>query len=310
MTEVHPKRVGFGILMGMSTGVFWGLPFLVPQILHQFSSFEIAFGRFFFFGIISFFFLKPVFRVIARLSWADRLKMMGLSVVGFWGYSIILFYGVQHTDGIISSLIVGLLPITIPLFTKGRKHSGFAFYFGLFLLLSALVNLFLYPVLNGLMAVKTPSVSGVIALVVALASWTIYPIANTRFLQHHTWIPRKDWSSLMGVVSIFCFLPIFSAQTNVGELVHRDGFSLYLTWCMALGFGSSWFANWLWNICSYHCPSEISGPLLVSEALFGLIYSFMFEGRAPRDFETVSIALYLLGVVVTIRSQMVHKQKS
>ena len=309
MTEAHPKRVGFGILMGISTGVFWGLPFLVPQVLNRFTSFEIAFGRFFFFGMISFLFLKPVISIIQRLSWVDRLKMVGLSVVGFWGYSIILFYGVQHTDGIISSLIIGLLPITIPLFTRGRRHSGLSFFLGLFLLLTALINLFLYPVLNGTMEVKAPSPTGVTALLLGLASWTIYPIANTRFLQHHTWIPRKDWSSVMGVVSILCFLPIFALQSDVVELIHRQDFSLFLICSLALGFGSSWFANWLWNICSYHCPSEISGPLLVFEALFCLIYSYFYEQRAPRLHESVSILLYLVGVLVTIRSQM-KKRKS
>lgn len=43
-----------GIMAGILAGVFWGTPFLVPMVLANFSGLEITFGRFFFFGLISF----------------------------------------------------------------------------------------------------------------------------------------------------------------------------------------------------------------------------------------------------------------
>src|ERR1035437_3273043 len=122
------KHLSLGILAGISTGLFWGIPFLVPQILTNYSSLEISFGRFFFFGVISLFFFRKVFEIIRKLSNRDRFILFLLSASGFWFYSTLLFWGVQATDGIISSLIIGLLPISIPLFTFGRKNSGPRFY--------------------------------------------------------------------------------------------------------------------------------------------------------------------------------------
>lgn len=298
------KRVGLGILAGVSTGVFWGIPFLVPQMLGNYSSLEISFGRFFFFGVVSLFFMKKVWAIVQKLNAKDRFMLFLLSATGFWFYSTILFWGVQATDGIISSLILGLLPISIPLFSPGRKNSGPKFFLGLFLLLAGIVNLFAYPVLQGMKLVKEPSLIGIAALVSCLCLWTWFAINNTKFLQRNPQIDRKDFASAVGVVSLISILPIFISQVNLGEFVQREDFSVYLLSSFALGFGSSWLANWLWNICSFHCPSEISGPLIISETVFGLLYSFFYEQRLPFVYEGVSFVLFLVGVFVTVRSQM------
>ncbi len=303
MSENNEKKIGLGILAGISTGVFWGIPFLVPQILVNFSSLEISFGRFFFFGLISLFFIRKVIAIVKKLSNWDRFMLLLLSASGFWFYSTLLFWGVQATDGIISSLIVGLLPISIPLFSPGRKYSGFKFFFGLFLLLVGIVNLFAFPVLEGLKLIKSPSLMGVLALVSCLCLWTWFAINNTRFLQRNPHIDRKDFASVVGVVSLISISPFFLAQVNLNELIHRDGFKIYLISSMALGLGASWLANWLWNVCSFHCPSEISGPLIVSETIFGLLYSFIYEDRFPYLYEGASIVLFLVGVFLTVTSQ-------
>ena len=78
------KNLSLGILAGISTGVFWGIPFLVPQLLTNYTSLEIAFGRFFFFGFVSLFFIKKVWGIIQKLSGADRLMLFLLSASGFW----------------------------------------------------------------------------------------------------------------------------------------------------------------------------------------------------------------------------------
>ena len=300
---MKPKSENRGLAAGIGAGVFWGLPFLVPQVLHGVSAFELAFGRFLFFGLISLFWLKPVVRILAALSWRERLHLTALSALGYWLYTMILFYGVQATDGIFSSLILGLLPITIPLFSPGRKNSGPAFWAGLSLILSGLLALVFWPVLSGDRVLRTPDFSGIAALLVCLTMWTSYAILNSRFLQAHPEIKRKDQASVMGVVSLLCMLPIFLIRTDLSAFIHQDHFGLYLACSLALGVGASWIANWLWNICSFHTRSEISGTLLVSETVFGLIYSFAYEGRLPHPHEGVVMVLFAAGVTITIRSQ-------
>ena len=304
--DIHQRKrkVGLGIIAGISTGVFWGIPFLAPQMLPQFTSVEISFGRFFFFGVISLFFLKSVSKIFWQFSVRDRVLVFALSASGFWFYSTILFWGIHQTDGIISSLILGLLPVSIPLFTPGRKGGGPRFYLGLIALIIGLFNLFAFPVWNGLKVVKSPSLIGVASLFVCLGLWTWFAIMNSKFLKRNPGTSRKDFASLMGVISLISILPVFLIQVNAQELLHRDGFQLYLFCSMALGFGASWLANWLWNICSFHCPSEISGPLIVSETIFGLLYSFFHEARFPHSYEAISIVLCLIGVFFAVTAQI------
>lgn len=298
------KKLSLGVMAGISTGVFWGIPFLVPQLLPNYSPLEIAFGRFAFFGLISVLFLKKVIHLIRSLTNRDRIFIFLLSASGFWFYSMLLFWGVQQTDGVIASLIIGLLPLTIPLCSPGRKSGGFQFYLGLSALLLGLVNLFAYPLLTGMKAVKVPAWSGIIALIASLSLWTWFAISNSRFLRTRSQINRKDFASVIGVVSLLSILPVFLLRVDLSELSGRGNFNSYLIYSAALGIGSSWIANWLWNICSFHCPSEISGPLIVSETIFGLLYSFAFERRWPFAYETVSIVLFLLGVTLAVTAQL------
>ena len=129
--------------------------------------------------------------------------------------------------------------------------------------------------------VRHPAPIGIFALLVCLALWTTFAISNSRFLQSHPEIPKKDFSSVMGILSLVFMTPIFLTGVNLVEFTGRTEFPLYLLCSIGLGFGSSWLANWLWNICSFYCPSEISGTLLVFETRFGLLYSFGFEHRLP-----------------------------
>lgn len=298
------KKLGLGILAGISTGVFWGIPFLVPQLCPNFSALEIAFGRFFFFGLISFFFIKKVFHLVRGLNVRDRFLLLALSACGFWLYSTVLFWSVHATGGIVSSLVIGLLPVSIPLFTPGKKIGGFKFYGSLGILFLGLINLFAWPLMNETTTIAPPSALGIAGLITALAMWTWFAITNSKFLQRHPEINHKDFASVIGVISILSILPFFLATADFSGMASREGFSTYLIASIFLGLGSSWAANWLWNICSYHCPSEISGTLIVSETIFGLLYTFAYQKRAPHFYEACSIVLFMVGVFCAVTAQV------
>ena len=299
------QGIWIGLIAGASTGIFWGVPFLAPQVLTGFSSFEIAFGRFFFFGIMGLFFVRRLMRMIVSFSRLDLLKVFFLSAMGFWFYSSLLFWSIQETDGVISSLILGLLPITIPLFTPGRKSGGVLFYLGLVFIAVGLGVLVLYPRWSSIEMLKPKSGLGVMGLVVCLMLWTAFAIANSRFLRNRPWISGRDFSSLMGLISMMCLLPFVFFLKGAGEWGSRPGIRMYFVISGILGLGSSWFANWLWNFAAKRIPSEVSGQLLVFETVFGLLYTFWFEHRLPYGFEVVAMTLSLGGVAMAIFAQIV-----
>ncbi len=299
-----------GLAAGIATGVFWGIPFLAPQVLSDFSSIDIAFGRFFFFGLVSLFFLPQALKVWKSLELQQRITVVVLSACGYWLYSSFLFYGVRQTDGVISSLIVGILPVTVVLFSallgpRGQKFS-MSVWGGLALICVGLLHLFGVPfyeqLINGTAAQY--QVFGILVLVVALFLWTAYAILNTRFLQANPRIKARDLASLMGLLSLVFMLPIWFLSSEPMVVMEHPRLGLYLVFGFLLGVGGSWVANWLWNICSQNCAPHVSGPLIVSETFFGLLYSFIYEGRWPQVHEAIAILFLISGVFVSVRSAL------
>jgi drug/metabolite transporter (DMT)-like permease len=288
-----------GLLAGASTGIFWGVPFLAPQVLPAFTPVEIAFGRFFFFGLIGFAFFGRVIAILRAMRPMEWVQVFALSALGFWLYSSLLFWSISRTDGVISSLILGLLPVTIPLFSARSVHRGPGFFAGLLLIASGLLVLVWGP---GLIVSRDPA--GVAGLFLCLAMWTSFTIWNSRFLSSRPWLSRRDFSSLMGMTSLLCLLPLAALSLDARALVDRPGFAAFAGISAVLGFGSSWFANWLWNAASARLPSGISGTLLVFETIFGLLYTYLWQGRYPHGFELLSILLCISGVALAIRAQI------
>jgi drug/metabolite transporter (DMT)-like permease len=288
-----------GLLAGASTGIFWGVPFLAPQVLPGYSPVEIAFGRFFFFGLVGFVFFRRGLAILKALLPMERGQVFALSALGFWLYSSLLFWSISRTDGVISSLVLGLLPITIPLCSAGMRRRGLSFFGGLLLIASGLLVLVWGP---GLLVSR--DLPGVAGLFTCLAMWTAFAIWNSRFLALRPWLSRRDFSSLMGMMSLLCLLPIAGLELNAGRLTQRPGFAVYAGISAVLGVGSSWFANWLWNAACARLPAGISGTLLVFETLFGLLYTYLWQGRYPHGFELVSIFLCISGVWLAIRAQI------
>lgn len=295
------SHLGKGILAGISAGVFWGTPFLVPMILSDFTAFEITFGRFFFFGLVSLLFLPRVVRLCKQLSRIDLLKVFGLSATGFWLYSLVLFYGVQLTDGVIAALIVGCLPLTIILFSK--PHFNIQLYLGLGLISFGLLCLIALPLFKTDLHFLEVSLIGLAFVFAALFMWTHFGIKNSRFMASHQKIQALDYSSLIGLCNLICVIPLFAISHNFSSLFAHSHFASYLFWCAVLGLGASWIANIFWAYSAKICPPSIGGSLIVSETIFGLIYSFLFEKRLPHFNEVIAIAALVLGVILSIHSQ-------
>jgi drug/metabolite transporter (DMT)-like permease len=290
-----------GITAGISSGIFWGLPFLVPSILDSFSTLEIVIGRFFFFGITSLIFLPSAYKLFTSLSLKDKFLIVALSATGFSLYSLCLFAAVKYTDGIISSLVVGTIPLIIVLVSKPKFNK--LLFAGLILILLGLFFLLIFPVLSNMMIIKSSNLIGLLLLLAAIFMWVWFAIYSTKFLHRNPKINTRNYTSLIGITNLILVSPAIFFIDGISVITHSPKLPSYLLWTAILGIGASWIANWLWAFCSKHCPSSISGILIVSETVFGLTYSFIFQQRLPRIHETTAIILLIIGVIFTVRSQ-------
>ena len=73
-----------GILAGLGAGAFWGIVFLVPEILTGYTAVDIAFGRYVVFGTISFLLLLFRWQQVQKiLSWKIFGQTLLLSCLSF-----------------------------------------------------------------------------------------------------------------------------------------------------------------------------------------------------------------------------------
>lgn len=292
-----------GILAGIISGLFWGTPFVVPMILFDYSSIEITFGRFITFGVVSLLFIRPVIKLFRQFNLAEKVRVLILGTTGFWLYTLILSSGVQASNGVIASLIIGSLPVTITLFSKPKITNGLII--GIILIILGLVAL-LFPLIGKITSENSHAISlkGILYLLTALIMWTWFAIKNSQFMASHPEIKSLDYSSLIGVLNMLCIIPVyFISHHNLNELMLHHDFMNFIVWSCVIGIGASWIANIFWAYSAKNCPSSIGGALIVSETVFGLIYSFIYAKRLPYFNEFGAIVLLISGVILVIYSQ-------
>ncbi|MEZ0260985.1 MAG: EamA family transporter [Alphaproteobacteria bacterium] len=300
------RNLMLGILAGIATGMLWGIVFIVPQALPEFTPLELSLGRYFFFGLASCFTLKRTWGHFKSFTLRDKWQVFWLSAAGFWLYTILLFWAVNEAGGILATLVIGLLPITIPLVAKKTWRIGAVFAGGLALLFAGLLVLQVTPLLQG--AAPTLTWKGAIPLLSCLVLWTWFGIKNTDFVQKYP-AAKVSLTNLMGISSFIILAVIGAVMVDMKALFAHEHFWMFVFWSAVIGVGSSWAANILWNICSSHCTASISGPLVVAETSFGVIYCFMFEKRLPEAHEAVALLLFGLGVALAIKAEIKLQMK-
>jgi drug/metabolite transporter (DMT)-like permease len=144
---------------------------------------------------------------------------------------------------------------------------------------------------------------GIFFAVLAMASWTAFGLLNARWLSHHPEVNSTVWANWLGVAAGLGALGIWAvAGTDVDTLVQRPGFDRFLIVCAVTGIGSAWIASVLWNMASRRLSPSLAGQLIVSETVFGLIYTFAWSAQWPAALQWTACVLFVLGILASIKA--------
>ena len=69
-----------------------------------------------------------------------------------------------------------------------------------------------------------------------------------------------------------------------------------------LAFLASFLGAILWNRAGRVLPNTLSGQLIVSETVFGLLYVLAWEARFPSVLEIIAMVFLITGVIKAIRA--------
>lgn len=299
-----------GIFFALTACFLWGLLFLVPQWMPEFSPLEIALGRYFVYGIISaLMFLKMICHRRFRYSTAVWIKASYFSLVTTIVYFTCLVLGLRYSSPAVCALVLGVSPIAIAFYGNWQqKETSFKS-----LILPAVL------IVIGLVIVNVPHLEttdskaryllGVLFSFMALMAWSWYVVANSRFMKTHPKIMPNEWSTLIGVATlgwvlmIGVILTLFFADTFPIQKYITPSDMLVQFWVgsLMLGILCSWVGASLWNKASLHLPVSLAGQLTVFETIFGVIFVYVAAQTWPSWMEAVGIVILLSSVVYGIR---------
>lgn len=304
--------MAWGLVFAILACFIWGTIFVIPEFLSDFSSLEVALGRYVAYGFFSFllFFRKKgfSFKKYPGAVWKQAFL--------FALFCNLLYYpplvlAVRYATAPVAVLVAGLTPIVVTVYgnmklkeCKFRSLIAPSFWI---LLGIILVNA---SEVDWSFSSSTPLkyLLGLGGALCALCSWSYYAVENSRFLKNHPDLPRTDWSTMIGIATLACAgfailllgfikgsgidLHKFSTLSNEASLRFFLGIAF-------LGIVCSWIGSFLWNKASGHLPVSITGPLIIFETIFGLLFVFLVEGRMPSLIELLG-ALFMFGGIMHV----------
>lgn len=298
-----------GILAGLAAGALWGLVFVAPRMVEMgaggYSSIDLTAGRFAVYGVLAALVMLIGMRSrrlpTLRQAWAALV----MSVLGFSGYYLLLAFGIEAAGTEVPSLIIGTIPVWMMLLGRPAGLRMRALLPGL-LLTGAGIALMIWGAWTAQHGTGGGGARfgwGIALALGAMVSWTLYGLLNAAWLQRHTELNATDWANWLGIATgLGALLLWLVAGSDLATLQSRPDGTLFVWIALAGGFGSSWLATILWNIASQRLSASLCGQLIVSETLFALLYSFVWDGRWPQATEWVAALLFVLGILASIKA--------
>lgn len=292
-----------GILAGLAAGALWGLVFVAPRMVQGFSSVDLTAGRFVSYGLVSFAAMLLGLRTRRLPSGSQAVAALGMSVLGFTGYYLLLVLAIRDAGTEVPSLIIGTIPIWVMLLGKPAHLRWAALVPGLLLTMAGLGLMMSAPHAPDAAAQGASYWRGIALACGSLVCWTAFAILNSAWLKRHPEVNATDWANWLGIATGLGALLLWAvAGSPVSELASRPGLGLFVLLAVGTGFGSAWLATILWNIASQRLSASLCGQLIVSETLFALAYSFAWDGRWPTWAQAAACVLFTLGILASIKA--------
>lgn len=298
--------VVWGIVIMLLANSLWALAFVVPVLAIDTPPAEIALGRFLVFGLISLVTLR--LSLLKALPARLLVQAFLFALIGNVLYYAALAAGIRLAGAPLAILIIGMLPITIPIAGQiGRRSLPLrliAWPLGVFA-----VGVVIFNIANShVLSVGTTAVPllGLGLLLACLGMWTWFGVGNSRVMRENPGLEATDWLAVIGVGALaaviaaapgFWAAGLVRAPWTLGAAEFRE----LALWSILLGFAGTWLGGVLLNWASKLLSVTLLGQLIVFEAMFGLLYVFLVSGVLPGLVEFAGLALALGGIWWSIR---------
>lgn len=306
-----------GVLYALLAGLMWGLIFVGPLIVPEYPAVLQSMGRYLALGLIA----LPIawlgrarLRQLVRKDWVTALT---LTMMGNLIYYVCLASAIQRTGAPVSTMIIGTLPVVIPVFAnllysqRDGKLSWWHLSPALVLIGIGLLCVNISELNQGLPDFSGWRYgSGIALALVSVVCWAWYALRNARWLRENPDKHPMMWAtaqalvtlpvSLLGYIAACLWL---NGQTPDFALPFGPRPGVFIGLMIAIAVLCSWVGALCWNVASQKLPTVILGPLIVFETLAGLLYTFILRQEFPPLLTVSGIALLMVGVVTAVRAK-------
>lgn len=306
-----------GVLYALLAGLMWGLIFVGPLIVPEYPAVLQSMGRYLALGLIA----VPIAWLgrarLRQLTRKDWITALALTMMGNLIYYVCLASAIQRTGAPVSTMIIGTLPVVIPVFAnllyskRDGKLSWWRLSPALILIAIGLLCVNISELNLGL-----PNFSGwrygsgIVLALVSVVCWAWYALRNARWLRENPDKHPMMWATAQALVTLPVSLLGYVAaclwlhgQTPGFALPFGPRPDVFIGLMIAIAVLCSWVGALCWNVASQKLPTVILGPLIVFETLAGLLYTFMLRQAFPPLLTLSGIALLVTGVVIAVRSK-------
>ncbi|EPC0892021.1 DMT family transporter [Citrobacter freundii] len=306
-----------GVLYALLAGLMWGLIFVGPLIVPEYPAVLQSMGRYLALGLIA----LPIawlgrvrLRQLGRKDWVTALT---LTMMGNLIYYVCLASAIQHTGAPVSTMIIGTLPVVIPVFAnllysqRDGKLSWWRLSPALVLIGIGLLCVNISELNQGLPDFSGWRYgSGIALALISVVCWAWYALRNARWLRENPDKHPMMWAtaqalvtlpvSLLGYIAACLWL---NGQTPDFALPFGPRPAVFIGLMIAIAVLCSWVGALCWNVASQKLPTVILGPLIVFETLAGLLYTFILRQEFPPLLTVSGITLLMVGVVIAVRAK-------
>jgi len=306
-----------GVLYALLAGLMWGLIFVGPLIVPEYPAVLQSMGRYLALGLIA----LPIawlgrvrLRQLGRKDWVTALT---LTMMGNLIYYVCLASAIQRTGAPVSTMIIGTLPVVIPVFAnllysqRDGKLSWWRLSPALVLIGIGLLCVNISELNQGLPDFSGWRYgSGIALALISVVCWAWYALRNARWLRGNPDKHPMMWAtaqalmtlpvSLLGYIAACLWL---NGQTPDFALPFGPRPAVFIGLMIAIAVLCSWVGALCWNVASQKLPTVILGPLIVFETLAGLLYTFILRQEFPPLLTVSGITLLMVGVVIAVRAK-------
>ena len=306
-----------GVLYALLAGLMWGLIFVGPLIVPEYPAVLQSTGRYLALGLIALPLAWLGRTRLKQLNRRDWFTALALTMMGNLIYYVCLASAIQRTGAPVSTMIIGTLPVVIPVFAnllysqRDGKLAWSKLAPALICIGMGLACVNIAELSHGLQDFNwTRYATGIALALVSVVCWAWYALRNARWLRENPDKHPMMWATAQALVTLPVSLVGYVAaclwlhgQTPGFALPFGPRPTVFIGLMIAIAVLCSWVGALCWNVASQRLPTVILGPLIVFETLAGLLYTFLLRQQMPPALTLSGITLLVIGVVIAVRSK-------